>query len=354
MIDASSSGGIGGEGRKPLTAAAVAAIVGGDVRGDGMVELHGVAPLDRAEPHELSFYANARYATWYAKTRAGAVIVSPQLVDAADTGTRVVVAKPVDAMVRLLSHFHRGEQRPEGVHPSAIVAPDVILGSGVTIEPFAVIGEGVTLGDRCWIGANVVIGAHSRLGNDVRIHATAVVYPRVEIGDRVVVHSGARIGREGFGFVPGDGTVHRIPHVGRCVLEQDVEIGANSCVDRGSLDDTIVGAGTKVDNLVHIAHNVRIGRMCFIVAQAGIAGSVRIGDGVQIGGQAGLSGHLTVGSRASLAAQAGLIGDLPAGETWSGYPARPHKEQMRTLAAVQRLARILRPLEELLKNRSTS
>ncbi|MCA2996420.1 MAG: hypothetical protein ING97_15890, partial [Gemmatimonas sp.] len=152
----------------------------------------------------------------------------------------------------------------------------------------------------------------------------------------------------GFGFVPRPTGVVRIPHVGRCVLEHDVEVGANSCVDRGSVDDTVIGAGTKIDNLVQIAHNVRIGRFCFIAAQAGLAGSTRIEDGAQVGGQAGLGGHLTIGVKASVAAQSGVFGDVPAGEVWSGYPARPHKEQLRTQAALVRLARLVKPLERLL------
>ena len=191
---------------------------------------------------------------------------------------------------------------------------------------------------------------YSTLGVNVRVHANATVHQRVEIGDRVVLHSGSRVGREGFGFIPRDGGLMRIPHVGRCVIEHDVEVGANSCIDRGSVDDTIIGAGTKIDNLVHIAHNVRVGRMCFIIAQVGIAGSTRIGDGVQIGGQAGLGGHISVGARASIGAQAGVFGNVPAGETWSGYPARPHREQLRASAALYRVAKIIRPLEALLTN----
>jgi UDP-3-O-[3-hydroxymyristoyl] glucosamine N-acyltransferase len=237
------------------------------------------------------------------------------------------------------------------VHPTASVSASAVIGAGVTVEAHAVIGDDVTLGDGCWIGANAVIGAGSTLGRDVRVFPTAVVYPFVELGDRVMLHAGARIGREGFGFTPTATGVVRIPHVGRCVLEHDVEIGANSCVDRGSVDDTVIGAGTKIDSLVHIAHNVRIGRMCFIIAQVGVAGSTRIEDGVQLGGQVGVAGHVTIGARASIGAQGGVFGDIPAGETWSGYPARPHKEQLRATAALFRLAKIIRPLERLLGER---
>ena len=338
----------GGDGRQPITAAAVAEDTGGVLVGDGSIEVHGIAPLDRAGPNELSIFSHRRYGQWFAASKAGVVLVSPELANFAGTpSTRVIVAKPVDAMVTLLARFHRKEPRARGVHVSAVIANDVRIGEGVTIDPFVVIGEGAIIGDGCWISAHAVIGAGSVLGNDVRVHATAVVYPFTELGDRVTLHAGARVGREGFGFVPQANGVMRIPHPGRCILEHDVEVGANSCIDRGSVDDTIIGAGTKIDNLVQIAHNVRIGRGCFLASHAGVAGSTRIGDGVQVGGQAGIGGHVTIGSGANLAGGAGVIGNVPAGETWSGYPARPHRDHLRASAAIARLAKIVRPLEEL-------
>lgn len=311
--------------------------------------MHAIAPLDRATPDDLSFLAHKRYAAWFAGTRAGVVLVAPQFATApCSARARVIVDKPADAMVGLLAHFHRPEKRAGGVHPRAIVDESARLADGVTVDAGAVIGADVVIGERSWIGPNVCIGEGTHIGSDVRVYANAVVYPRVDIGDRVLVHAGASIGREGFGFVTRDSGVVRIPHVGRCVLEHDVEIGANSCVDRGSVDDTIIGAGTKVDNLVHIAHNVRIGRLCFLAAQVGIAGSARIEDGVQMGGQVGVGGHVTVGARSSIAGQGGVIGNVAAGETWSGYPARPHREQMRAAAALARLAAIAMPLERML------
>ncbi len=339
----------GGDGHQPITAAAVAAEIGGRLIGDPDVLVRGVAPLDRAEPYELSFLAHARYVPWFERTRAGVVLVSAALADSVGApGARIVVDRPMDALVSLLPRFHRGEPRAVGVHPTAIVAASARLGERVTVDAYAVIHDDVTIGDDCWIGAHAVIGAGCSLGRSVRVQSAAVLYPFVDVGDRVLLHSGARVGREGFGFLPTKSGPQRIPHVGRCVLEQDVEVGANSCIDRGSIDDTIIGAGTKIDNLVHIAHNVRIGRMCFIIAQVGIAGSARIEDGVQIGGQAGIGGHLTIGSRASIGGQAGVFGDVPSGETWSGYPARPHKDALRGQAALFRLARLIRPLEKLL------
>lgn len=339
----------GGDGQTPITAADVAAQVGGRLVGDPTVLVRGVAPLDRAGPHDLSILSHRRYGGWFAESRAGVVLVALELADQPGRpATRIVVERPMDALIGLLGHFQRTEPRAAGVHPTAVIAPTVRMGAGVTVDAHAVVGDGVVLGDRCWIGAGATVGAGSALGADVRLHPHAVVYPFTELGDRVVLHAGAQVGREGFGFVPRPTGVVRIPHVGRCVLEHDVEVGANSCVDRGSVDDTVIGAGTKIDNLVQIAHNVRIGRFCFIAAQAGLAGSTRIEDGAQVGGQAGLGGHLTIGVKASVAAQSGVFGDVPAGEVWSGYPARPHKEQLRTQAALVRLARLVKPLERLL------
>ncbi len=345
----------GGDGETPITAAAVAALTGGRLVGDPSVVVQTIAPLDRAGPEALSFYAHARYASWFTATAAGVVVVATELAEAAGPScVRVVVDKPIDAMLPLLARFQRRRPRPIGVHPTAVIAPTASIGDGVTIEPYAVIEDDAVVGPGSWIGPHAVVGMGCTLGRDVRLFAGAVLYPFVECGDRVVLHAGARVGREGFGFLPGPAGITRIPHVGRCVLESDVEIGANSCVDRGSVDDTIIGAGTKLDNLVHIAHNVRVGRMCFFAAQVGIAGSVRIGDGVQFGGQAGSAGHLTVGDRAVIAARGAPASDVPGGETWSGFPARPHRDQLRAQAALARVMRILRPLEQLVAKEPTA
>ena len=337
----------GGDGQQPVTAAAIAEQIGGELIGDATVVITGVAPLDRAAGHELSIFSNTRYSEWFANTSAGVVLVSRALADVSGTPmTRIIVDKPVDAMVALLARFHRPDPRVPGIHPTAVVSLTAVIGADVSVEPFAVIGDRVVLGDRAWVGAHVVVGEETTVGEDARLHPHCVIYPRVEIGKRTVVHAGAQIGREGFGWVTSTGK--RMPHVGRCVLGDDVEIGANTCVDRGSIDDTIIGAGTKIDNLCQIAHNVRIGRGCFLASQVGIAGSARLEDGVQMGGQAGLQGHVTVGAKAILGGQAGVLGDVPPNEFWSGYPARPHREQLRSHAAVARLVKLVRPLEKLL------
>jgi UDP-3-O-[3-hydroxymyristoyl] glucosamine N-acyltransferase len=219
----------------------------------------------------------------------------------------------------------------------------------VAIGPYAVIGDGVQLGDDVVVGSHAAIGAGVTIGARSWLADSVTLYPGTALGERVRVHAGSRLGCDGFGYVPGDEGHRKIPHVGRCIIGDDVEIGANSTIDRGSVDDTVIGAGTKIDNLVHVAHNVRIGRLCLIMAQVGIAGSVHMGDGCILAGQVGVSGHHDIGAGARLAAQAGVFGDIPAGETWSGYPARPHGEMLRAHAALFKLSGLLRRIEKLLE-----
>lgn len=341
------------DGALRLTAAEIAALVGGRVEGDSSAAVVRVAPLDRATPDALSILGAARYAAAFATTKAGIVLVTPEL--AASPGAvaaRIIVDKPQEVLLSLLPRFYRQPQRPAGIHATAVLGRGVQLGDAVSIGPGTVIGDGAVIGDNAWIEAHCVIGAGVSLGSDVHCYPGVTLYSGTTLGHRVAIHAGARIGSDGFGYVYRDGAHQKIPHVGRCVVEDDVEIGANTCIDRGSIDDTVIGAGTRIDNLVHIAHNVRIGKLCLIMAQVGIAGSVHVGDGCILAGQVGVSGHHTIGSRATLAAQAGVFGDIPAGETWSGYPARPHKEQLRAHAALFKLSGLIRKLERLVEGGS--
>ncbi len=348
---ASSSKSNGGEGGFVLTAAAIAEAVGGRLVGDPAVSIAGVAPLDRASPTDLSFFGTAKYAPVFATSRAGVVLVSPELAESpGQAPSRVVVNRPQEALLSLLPRFHRRAEAAAGVHQTAIIGRGARLGRNLSLGPYAVIGDRVVLGDNVVVGAHCVVGEGVEIGDDSRLYPSVTVYSGSHIGRRVIVHSGARIGSDGFGYVQRDGKHLRIPHVGRCIIEDDVEIGANSTIDRGSIDDTVVGAGTKIDNLVQIAHNVRIGKLCLIMAQVGIAGSVRVEDGAMLLGQVGVSGHHTIGAGSRLAAQAGVFGDIPAGETWSGYPARPHKEALRAQAALFKLPSLLRRIERLLES----
>jgi UDP-3-O-[3-hydroxymyristoyl] glucosamine N-acyltransferase len=341
----------GGEGSRALTASSIAAAVGGTLVGDGSATVTGIAPLDRAQPHHLTFLSNARYAPLLLAADAGVLLVTPELAESPGAArARVLVAKPHDAMLSLLAQLHPPAVRVPAIHPTVILGRGVVLGDDVSLGAYVVVGDGARIGARTQLHAHVVVGAGVEIGEDCEVFPGVTLYPGASLGARVTVHAGARIGSDGFGYVYRDGAHAKIPHVGRCIVESDVEIGANTTIDRGSIDDTVIGAGTKIDNLVHIAHNVRIGRLCLIIAQVGIAGSVRVEDGAVLGGQVGISGHHTIGKGAKLAAQAGVFGDIPAGETWSGYPARPHREALRAQAAMFRLPSLMRALERLVGN----
>jgi len=351
VISGSSGQSTGGGGAIVLTAGAIAEIVGGELRGDRSAAVSGVAALDRASSTDLSFFGVAKYAALFSESLAGVVLISPDLQDTPGrVANRIVVEKPQEALLSLLPRFHRLAAAVPGVHATAVIGNGVRLGENVSVGPYAVIGAGVCIGDSTIVGAHCVIGDGVEIGARVQLYPSVTIYSGTRLGDRVAIHSGARIGSDGFGYVQRDGQHLKIPHVGHCIVEHDVEIGANTTIDRGSIDDTVIGAGTKIDNLVQIAHNVRIGRVCLIMAQVGIAGSVRVEDGCMLLGQVGVSGHHTIGAGARLAAQAGVFGDIPAGETWSGYPARPHKEALRAQAALFKLPALLRRIERLLSS----
>jgi UDP-3-O-[3-hydroxymyristoyl] glucosamine N-acyltransferase len=274
-------------------------------------------------------------------------LVAPAFADAAGPPVRIVVEKPRDALIDLIPRLYVAPPREPGVHRTAIIGRNVRLPADAVVEAYAVIREGAQLGARAYIGSHAVVGRDVVIGDDVTIFPTVTLYSGTLLGNRVTIHAGARIGSDGFGYVFRDNAHAKIPHIGRCIIENDVEIGANTTIDRGSVDDTVVGAGTKIDNLVQIAHNVRIGRLCLLMAQVGIAGSVHVEDGCILLGQVGVSDHHTIGAHAILAAQSGVFGDVPAGETWSGYPARSHTEVLRAQAALRRLPRLIHALERL-------
>ncbi len=344
-----------GESEITLTAADIAALVGGELRGDAKAIVRAVAPIDRAASGDVTFLASARYARFLAAARDGSpvVLVSPELAESpGQAAARIVVGKPQEALLELLPRLYRPTTHASGVDPTARIGHGARIAHAVYLGPFVVIGAGASIGDGARLEAHVVVGAGAQVGRQSHLYPHVTIYSGTTLGDRVVVHSGARLGSDGFGYVYRDGAHAKIPHVGRCVIEHDVEIGANTTIDRGSIDDTVVGAGTKIDNLVQIGHNVRVGRLCLIMAQAGIAGSARIGDGCIIAGQAGLGGHVTIGDGARIAAQAGVFGDVPAGESWSGYPARKHHESLRAHAALFKLSALMKRIEKLLEDRN--
>jgi UDP-3-O-[3-hydroxymyristoyl] glucosamine N-acyltransferase len=346
------SNSLGGVSAPALTAEAVAHLVGGKLQGEPSVRVARVAALDRATADELSFFANPRYASEFAASRAGVVLISPELAEQPGApGCRIVVAKPQQAMLRVLPALYPPPPRATGIHPSAVLGRDVQLGADVAIGAHSVIGDGVVLGDRVVIGPLCDVGRDVSIGQDSHLVSAVTLYPGTILGTRVRLHAGVRAGSDGFGYVPSAAGIEKVPHVGRCIIEDDVEIGANSTIDRGSIADTVIGAGSKLDNLVMIAHNVRLGRMCLIAAQSGIAGSTRLGDGCMIGGQVGVTGHLELGNNVKLGAGSGVMDDIPDGEMWSGAPARPHRDWLKATSAFYKLADRMREIERQLRER---
>jgi UDP-3-O-[3-hydroxymyristoyl] glucosamine N-acyltransferase len=346
-------------GTRPLSASEIAALTGGRLVGPGTTTVAGIAPLERAGPGDLSFLAAPRYVPYFQRSSASVVLVAPALeASASGTGpeTRIVVADPYAALLVVLPVLYPQAVWEPGVHPSAVVGRGATWQEPVEIGPNAVLGRGVQLGRNVRIGPGCVLGDGVAVGDDSQLYPGVTLYAGTALGKRVIVHAGAVIGSDGFGYIPGKGgEPHRkIPHVGRCLIGDDIEIGANTCIDRGSVDDTVIGSGTKIDNLVHIAHNVRIGARCLIMAQAGIAGSCQVEDDVIIGGQAGIADHLTIGHGARLLVQSGTIADIPAGATLFGTLARPHREYLRGQAALYRLAKIVGDLEDLVKSKPPS
>src|SRR3989454_4455169 len=265
-------------GTRPLSASEIAALTGGRLVGPGTTTVAGIAPLQRAGPGDLSFLASPRYAPYLERTSASVVLVAPALEST--TGgpeTRIVVADPYAALLVVLPVLYPQAVWEAGVHPTAVIGRGATWQEPVAIEPHAVLGREVQLGRNVRIGAGCVLGDGVAVGDDTQLYPGVTLYAGTALGRRVIVHAGAVLGSDGFGYIPGKGgEAHRkIPHVGRCLIGDDIEIGANTCIDRGSVDDTVIGSGTKIDNLVHIAHNVRIGARCLIMAQAGVAGSVR-------------------------------------------------------------------------------
>lgn len=265
--------------------------------------------------------------------------------------TRIVVAEPMRAMVRVAEALEGNQPDPPGIDPTARLGVGVQLGEGCRIGAGTVIGDAVTIGARTRIGPLSVVEAGVVIGRDAIIGPRVVLHAGSRLGDRVHCKAGAIIGGPGFGFLSSESGHDRVPQLGGCILEDDVEVGSNSCVDRGSLDDTLIGAGTKIDNLVHVAHNVRIGRHCLLLAGVGVSGSTRIGDSVILAGQAGVIGHIEIGDGARIGGQAGVTTSVPAGAAYSGFPARSHREFLRAQAALYRLAPHVAALEALLRDK---
>jgi UDP-3-O-[3-hydroxymyristoyl] glucosamine N-acyltransferase len=299
----------------------------------------GVAPLQSAGPDQVSFLDNRRYAAALEHTSAGAVIVHPDMLRRVPTATiPIVTTAAYEGWARVAALFHPMPPPCPGIHASAVVAETAHIDASAEIGPYVVVEARAEIGSGCRVGPFASIGMGVTIGADCRIGAHASLSHAL-LGARVYIYPGARIGQEGFSFAVTETGFLSIPQLGRVVIEDDVEVGANTTIDRGSTRDTVIGAGSRLDNLVQIGHNVQLGRCCVIVAQVGIAGSTILEDFVQVGGQAAMAGHVRVGQGAQIGAQAGVISDVPAGAMLLGSPAQPRKEFFRQVAALRRMVR---------------
>jgi len=330
-----------------MTVDQIAHLVNGSVEGDAAREIRGVASLDTAGPTDLTFATDARALGQAAHSRAGCILV-PQ-AHSLEGYTTVTVAEPKLAFIQAAARLVPPARYPEGIHPTAVVLPEASLGEAVSAGPHCVIESGSRLGARTRLAAGVVVGEGAEIGEDCVLHPGVTIYPRARIGNRVILHAGAVIGGDGFGYVFAEGRHNKFPQLGGVIIEDDVEIGCNSTVDRGSLGTTVIGEGTKIDNLVQIAHNVRIGKHCVIVAQTGISGSVNIGDYAVIGGQVGIGDHVTIEEGATIASGGGVLPGkiVRKGSVIWGVPGRPLSAFKRQYAHLSRLPELARRVSEI-------
>jgi len=330
-----------------VTAQQIASMLQGELEGDGAAEITGIAPIDMAAAGQLAFIAQPAYDHWLDKTPAATVLVRP---DSPRGNCRSVirVRNPYFAFIRVAKEiFKIGALHHSGIHETALIHRDAQVGENVSVGAFSVIAENAQIGAGSILGAHVQIGAGTRIGANCHIAHGVIVHHEITIGDRVIIQSGSVVGSDGFGYVRDGEVYHKIPHVGRVVLEDDVEIGANCTIDRATFGETRICKGTKLDNLIQVGHNVRIGENTVIAAQTGISGSTKIGKNVVIAGQAGLVGHITIGDGVIIGAQAGVTKSIPAGITVSDYPAKPHLQARREEAALRKAPDMLRRLRRI-------
>jgi UDP-3-O-[3-hydroxymyristoyl] glucosamine N-acyltransferase len=329
-----------------LTADDIARHLNGEVVGNASVELTGFSPADRSQPGDLTFAENDSYLQRAENSAASAVLVEARSrMPSAKVLIRVANVRV--AYAKVLPLFCPEKTFAAGIHPTAVVAPSARIDPTAHIGPGCVIGEHVRIGPDCVLEALDFIGDDCQLGERVRLFPNVTLYHKTQVGDRVRIHAGTVVGSDGFGYVQENGSHLKVPQVGNVILRDDVELGASVTVDRGSLGPTVVGPGTKVDNLVQIAHNVSIGSNCMIVAQTGIAGSTKMGDDVVLGGQSGISGHLRLGNRVTVSAQSGVMRNLRDGERVLGFPAVPDRQAKRQIIALQHLPDLMRRFQEM-------
>lgn len=331
----------------PFTAAEIAKHLGGEVIGDSALVLKGFAPADRAQPGDLTFAENESYFGRAEQSAASAVIVDGSFVSSRKVLIKVPSARI--AFAKVLPLFFPEPVFPAGIHPTAIVHANARVDASAHVGPYCVLSEGVRVGARSVLQGGDFISPNCSLGEEVHLFPNVTLYPATEIGNRVRIHSGSVIGSDGFGYVQDAGAHRKVPQIGSVLIRDDVEIGANVTIDRGALGPTVIGRGTKIDNLVQIAHNVTLGEHCLVVSQTGIAGSSKLGNYVVLAGQVGIAGHLKIGNHVSVAAQSGVMRNIPDGEKWLWSPAQPDRQAKRQMIALQQLPELLKRFSELEK-----
>ena len=331
----------------PFTTEEIARLVGGEVVGDSHAILKSFAPAERAQAGDLTFAENEDYFARGEQSAATAIIADQRFSSSKKILIRVPNARV--AFAKALALFFPEPKFAAGIHPTTVVAKSAQIDPTAHIGPHCAVGERVKLGVNSVLQGGNFVGDDSKLGDDVNLFPSVTIYPRTEIGKRVRIHAGTVIGSDGFGYVLDNGVHRKVPQVGNVVIGDDVEIGANVTIDRGALGSTIIGKGTKIDNLVQIAHNVEIGEHCIVIAQAGISGSTKLGKYVILAGQVGLAGHLKIGNQVTVAAQSGVMHNIPDGEKWFGYPAHPDKDAKRQIIAQRKLPELLKRVAALEK-----
>jgi UDP-3-O-[3-hydroxymyristoyl] glucosamine N-acyltransferase len=331
----------------PFTASEIAKHVGGEVVGDNAAILKNFAPAERAQAGDLTFAENEAYFVRAEQSAATAIIADNRFKSAKKILIRVPDARV--AFAKALALFFPEQKFVAGIHPTAVIASSAQVDASAHIGPHCVVGERVRIGARAVLQAGNFVGDDSKLGNDVNLFPGVTLYPRTEIGQRVRIHANTVIGSDGFGYVQDKGIHRKVPQIGNVLIGDDVEIGAGVTVDRGALDSTVIGKGTKIDNLVQVAHNVEVGEGCLLVAQIGIAGSSKLGNYVVLGGQVGIAGHLKIGNQVTIGAKSGVMHDIPDGGKWLGIPAQPDKQSKRQMIAIQLLPELLKRVAALEK-----